>query len=452
MSQSSILAVDDDPLTLKFLEKVLLLAGYQVVATETPTEALEQVRAHRFDLALLDLRLPEMSGIEVLRQIKKHDDSIEIVMATGYPEVKTAIEALKEGAFDYLTKPLNLDELRMCLARALERRFLRGWNGASKGGRSFPSMDGELVGASPQMMRLNQMIAQVAASESAVLILGESGTGKELVAAGVHRLSSRNGQSFIPVNCAAIPPGLLESELFGHARGSFSGAVTDRLGLFRSAQGGTLFLDEIAELPWAVQSKLLRVLQDKEVRPVGSNKSYQVDVRIIAATNRDMDEALATSGFREDLFYRLNVLQVEIPPLRERKEDIPPLVSHFIKRLNQGSGRKVDGIEPEALAALLDFDFPGNVRQLENLIERAHVLGTGTRLRAEDFPVLTPSDSPVSGALPPDDSSFPTLAEAERDLIQKALRWHRGDRKKAAQALGLSPRTLYRRLREFNQS
>jgi len=288
------------------------------------------------------------------------------------------------------------------------------------------------------------MMVKVAATDSPVLIAGESGTGKELVAAGIHRLSPRSRGPFIPVNCGAIPADLLESELFGHVRGAFSGAVADTLGLFRSADGGTVFLDEVAELPAPLQVKLLRVLQEKEVRPVGSAKSHAVDVRVIAATNRRLEEAVREGSLRQDLFYRLDVVRVEIPPLRERKADIPALVAHFLHRFNRRFGREVTGIAPAAMAALMAHDFPGNVRELENLLERAYALGVGREITPGDLPPFSarPEAPPAAGELP-------TLAQAERTLILRALELYGHDKDRAARALGISRRTLYRRLKEY---
>jgi DNA-binding NtrC family response regulator len=446
MEPARILVVDDDPLTLKLLAKTLGLAGYEVVTAESGARALECLTSQVFDAAVVDLRMPEIGGLELLREIKRHASAVEVIMTTAYPEVSTAVEALKQGAYDYLQKPLNLDELRQRMARAVEHRFLRGQVHTLRDRLGERLVVKELVGVSASMTRLKELIAQVAGSDAPVLVEGQSGTGKELVAAAIHRLSKRSREPFIPVNCGAIPPDLMESEVFGHVRGAFSGAISDTLGLFRSAHRGTLFLDEVAELPVALQTKLLRVLQEKEVRPVGSTKTHAVDVRIIAATNRNLHEATRAGHFREDLFYRLNVIRLVIPPLRTRKDDIPVLATHFLRHLNERFGRDVRAIAPAAMAALVAYDFPGNVRELENLLERAYALGANREITPGDLPALTASGAPAAA---PDADRIPTLAETERDLILRALRRFDNDKAQAARALGLSPRTMYRRLKEY---
>ncbi len=443
--RSKVLVVEDDEMIRSLFEDTLVSLGYQVTTASTGARALDLIQGQLFDTVLCDIRMPEMDGLEILRQIKRHDPSVEVVMVTGYPAVQTAVEALKLGAYDYLAKPVRLEELQHVMARLTERRLLRREVSSlrSRLGEQLPLK--ELIGASPEMERVKDVIAKMATTDSPVLIDGESGTGKDLVAAAIHRLSIRSKGPFLPVNCGAVPPDLLESEFFGHVRGAFSGAVADNLGLFRSANGGTLFLDEVAELPPPLQVKLLRVLEEKEIRPVGSARSYPVDVRIVAATNRPLEQAIKDGTLRQDLFYRLNVVRIVMPPLRERKGDLPALVTYFLRQLNQRFDREVRGLTPEAIAALTAYHFPGNVRELENLLERAYALGVrGQIITLADLPALSAGapSAPPAGELP-------TLAQAERELILRALRIHDNDKDRAAKALGISRRTLYRRLKSY---
>ncbi len=445
MDAAKILVVDDEPSILRLLEEALTQWGYQVKCVASGDEALAAIRGDLFDAVLTDIRMPEMSGLDLLREIKRHDDSIEVVMMTGYPTIVSAVEALKEGAYDYLSKPVILDELRHLMARMTERRFLRGEVTSLRERLGEELTVTELVGNSQPMQRVKEIIAKVAATDSPVLIEGESGTGKELVAAAIHRLSPRAKGPFIPVNCSAIPEDLLESEFFGHVRGAFSGAVSDALGLFRGANEGTIFLDEIAELSPALQVKLLRVLQEMQVRPVGSTKAYAVDVRVIAATNRDLDRTVAEGTLRQDLYYRLNVVRISLPPLRTRREDIAAIVNHFVRRFNRRFRRDVRGMTPEALETLNRYDFPGNVRELENLIERAYAMGARDQITLGDLPSLTAgSAAPAVGS-----GAIPQLADVEKELILRALSFYKDDKEAAAQALGISRRTIYRRLKEY---
>jgi DNA-binding NtrC family response regulator len=445
LENPKVLVVDDEAAIRDLLEEALTRWGYQVVKAANGVQATEELRKGKiFEIALLDIRMPEMDGLELLRQIKRHDPATEVIIMTGYPTVGSAVEALKEGAYDYLTKPLILDEIRNLLSHVVERRFLRQEVVSLRSRLGEQLALKEMVGVSPQMARIKEVIAKVAMTDSPVLIEGESGTGKELVAAAIHQLSPRAKKPLIPVNCGAIPRDLLESEFFGHVRGAFSGAVADALGLFRSADAGTLFLDEIAELPPQLQVKLLRTLQEKEVRPVGTSKAFSVDVRVIAATNRHLEEAIRDGSLRQDLFYRLNVVRIHLPPLRERREDIPALVTHFIREFNQRFRREVTGLTREAMESLMTYSFPGNVRELENMLERAYALGAQGEIGLQDLPALQPVTLAVEGNRP-----LPTLADMERELILQALKTFDGDKEKAAQALGLSRRTIYRRLKEY---
>jgi two-component system, NtrC family, response regulator HydG len=446
-----VLIVDDERSILMLLQEALTQWGYQITTAGTAQQAIEALKTQVFDAALTDVRMPDMSGLDLLKEIKKRDESIEVVIMTGYPTISSAVEALKEGAYDYLSKPLILDELRMLMQRLMERRFLRGEVNTLRARLGEELTVNELIGSSPIMQRTKEVIGKVAVTDSPVLIEGESGTGKELVAAAIHRLSVRAKGPFIPVNCSAIPRDLLESEFFGHVRGAFSGAVADALGLFRGAHDGTIFLDEIAELPPELQVKLLRVLQEMQVRPVGSTKAFPVDVRVIAATNRNLEQAMNSGSFRQDLFYRLNVIRIVLPPLRDRRDDVPPLVNHFIRRFNKRFRRDVRGITPDALSALTAYDFPGNVRELENLIERAFALGSREHVTLADLPSLAARTASPMAHSALDSKTVPTLAEVEKDLILRALAVHNNDKEEAARALGISRRTIYRRLKEYGR-
>ena len=447
MDPAKILVVDDERSILVLLKEALGQWGYQVTTAASAAEALGILKSELFDALITDIRMPDMSGLELLREVKKQDESIEVVMMTGYPTIASAVQALKEGAYDYLSKPLILDELRHLMSRMMERKFLRGEIHTLRARLGEELTVNELIGTSVPMERVKEIIGKVAVTDSPVLIEGESGTGKELVAAAIHRLSSRAKRPFIPVNCSAIPQDLLESEFFGHVRGAFSGAVADALGLFRGADEGTIFLDEIAELSPALQVKLLRVLQEMQVRPVGSTKAFPVDVRVIAATNRDLERAMTEGSFRQDLFYRLNVVRVTLPPLRDRREDIPSLINHFLRRFNKRFHRDVRGVAPEALAALTAYTFPGNVRELENLIERAFAMGAREQIAVNDLPSL--SKTPMASTPVTSPESVPALADVERELILKALAVFKDDKEAAARALGISRRTIYRRLKEY---
>src|SRR6266446_1949351 len=446
MDRPRVLIVDDDTDIRGLLGEALTRWGYDPTLAADGREAVELISHQIFDAALVDIWMPEMDGLQVLEQIKRHDPALEVVMLTGNPMVETAVQALKSGAYDYLIKPLNLDELRHLMRQVFEKRFLSREVHSLRSQLADQLAVKDLVGASPAMARVREVIARVADSDSPVLIEGESGTGKELVAAAIHRQSSRGKGPFVPVNCSAIPADLLESEFFGHVRGAFSGAVADSLGLFRSAHGGTLFLDEVAELSPALQAKLLRVLQEKEIRPVGSTKTHVVNARMIAATNKNLEAAVSNGSLRQDLYYRLNVVHIVVPPLRERRADIPALIAYFLRRFNERFRREVKGITPDAMTVLTAYDYPGNVRELENLLERAFALGARDEIERANLPELAARAEP---ATPKSTEPLPTLDQAERDLIARALDRFRNDKEQAARALGLTVRKLYRRIKKF---
>jgi DNA-binding NtrC family response regulator len=445
---NTILVIDDEEIMREILETLLTREGHQVRLAATAAEGLDLIRSMPFDAAIVDVMLPGMDGVTALDEIKKIDDDLPVLMITAFASVENAIAAMKRGAFDYISKPFKNDEVLAVLRNALAQRRLVVENRALRQNlQAHANRFGEIIGKSPRMRQVFDLIIQAAPSRSTILIQGESGTGKELVAAAIHRLSGRAKGPFIPVNCSAIPEDLLESEFFGHVRGAFSGAVSDALGLFRGANEGTIFLDEIAELSPGLQVKLLRVLQEMQVRPVGSTKAHPVDVRVIAATNRDLDRSIADGRFRQDLYYRLNVVRVSLPPLRTRREDIPALVNHFLRRYNRRFRRDVKGITPDALAALSAYDFPGNVRELENVVERAFAMGAREQITLTDLPVLGTASVPAVAT--PASGSVPRLADVEKDLILRALAFYKDDKEAAASALGISRRTIYRRLKEY---
>ncbi|HYR89237.1 MAG TPA: sigma-54 dependent transcriptional regulator [Terriglobia bacterium] len=447
MEPLRILLIEDDEQIRTLLEDRLADAGYDCKSAMSGRAGLALLETGIFDAALLDIHLGDMTGIEVLEAIKRRDPEIDAVLMTGFPEVDTAVQALRLGAYDYLVKPLDWIALQHLLKRIVERRYLQAEVTSLRTRLAEALPVGELIGSSEPVKQVKDTIAKVAPADTVVLIEGESGTGKELIAGAIHRLSARAKGPFVPVNCSAIPGDLMESELFGHQKGAFSGATADNRGLFRTADKGTLFLDEVGELPTQLQPKLLRVLQEKEVRPVGSTQVHHVDVRIIAATNQNLEAAVQSGRFRQDLFFRLNVVRIEPPPLRRIKEDIHALAIHFVRKLNRKFGRQVSSITPDAMAALMNYDFPGNVRELENIMERAYALGANGQISAADLPALVARSKTAGNAAAT--SSPKTLEDLERDLIAATLSANGNDKARAAQALGLSERTLYRRLKKL---
>jgi two-component system response regulator AtoC len=442
-----ILIVDDDPGLRKSLGMLLADDGHDVSAEERATAALERLRAEPFDAVLCDVRMPEMDGLTFLRTYRERGGSALVIMMSAYGGEDAAIAAMKEGAYDYLPKPFRADEVRLTLRKAEERERLRG-RVAVLEAEVARLHDRAVVAASASMRRVLDLAARVAPHATTVLVTGESGTGKEVIARAIHRMSPRRDRAFVAVNCAAIPEQLLESELFGHARGAFTGAVSERRGLFEEADGGTLLLDEIGDLPASLQAKLLRVLQEGTLRRVGETRERRVDVRLIAATARDLAHEVGSGRFREDLFYRLNVVHVAIPPLRERPDDVEELAAVLLERAAVRAGRRLR-FGPGAVAALRERPWPGNVRELENAIERAVVLAEGNVLEAEGF-IERPGRAAARAGGPTEASALSdVVAEAERSAILRALDQAGGNRAAAARLLDVSQRTLYYKMRRY---
>jgi two-component system response regulator HydG len=438
-----ILVAEDDTEMLSLVTEHLEEQGYLVVGALRGAEAVEKLRGGEFDLLLTDLRMPDVDGMEVLRAAKERQPDLPVVLITAFGTIETAIQAIRQGAYDYVTKPCAMAEISLLVRKALEDRRLREENRRLREEVAGRYRLHNLLGASPAMQAVFALIRQAAPGDANVLIAGESGTGKELVAKALHYNSLRSERPFVPINCAAVPAGILESELFGHVKGAFTGAVRARRGLFREAEGGTLFLDEIGDMAPELQAKLLRAIEDRAVRPVGSDEVVPVDMRIIAATNKDLAARIQERSFREDLFYRLAVIPIQLPPLRERREDIPLLAEHFLRRAADAAGKPVQGFTPEAMAALLRHPWPGNVRELENVIERAVILTAGAQI-LPDALLLETSLAPPPSALLAQASRRPTLDELTAEYVALVLREVGGDKDKAAEILGVSKRTLYR--------
>jgi len=441
----TVLVVDDEPSNLTSIEKIFQKDGLRVKTAHSAREALDILRQHRIDVVLTDLMMPAISGLELLRAIKQISPDVEVVMMTAYGTVETAVQAMREGAYDFVEKPLKRMNIVKTARKAAERRSLTLENRQLK--QEISVLTGrEIIGTSPALRRVLDIALQAAPSSATVLVLGESGTGKELLARFIHQHSSRRAAPFVAVNCSALPEAILEAELFGHEKGSFTGAHVRREGRFAKADGGTLFLDEIGELSPTVQVKLLRVLQEGEYEPVGGDTA-KADVRIVAATNKDLRAEVAAGRFREDLYYRLNVIALTSPPLRTRREDVPLLIDHFLGVYCQKNSKPRLGIVREALDKMMDYAWPGNVRELENVIERAVVLSRSDRLGIDDLP------DTVRDAAPSEQSSImfsvgTPLDEVELRLIRETLRHAKGDKSVAAQLLGISTRTIYRKLGE----
>lgn len=437
----NLLVIDDDAVTRELLTEVLQDEGYTVEACESGKLALERAAHDSFDLAITDVRMPEMDGIAVTQALKAQQPSLQVIVMTAFGSVETAVEAIRHGAFDYVSKPMNLEEIKSTVRRALAERHLT--EAPFEGGTPITDTS-VVVGRSPAMVEVYRTLARVAASRSTVLIEGESGTGKELIAAAVHRHSDRAGGRFVAVDCGSLTDSLLESELFGYVRGAFTGAVGEKKGLFEEATGGTIFLDEIGDIGPSMQAKLLRVLQEYEIKRVGGQEWIPVDVRVVAATNRHLEQLVEQGTFREDLFYRLKVVIITLPPLRDRREDIPLLAEYFVRRYAARSGKAIARVTPEAMQLLTDHAWPGNIRELEHCIERAVALANGQ--------VLTPDDlaPELKGSV--DSALFrgaPTLEEVKRRYLAHVLQETGGNISRAASILGVERRSLQRMLRRY---
>lgn len=454
-SMPSILVVDDEPSIREFLQIMLEREGYEVSCAEDGREAINLFEKNPFDVVLADIRMPRMTGFEVLNRIKELSPETKVIMITAFASLESAVESMKVGAYDYITKPFNVDEVKRTVGNALQSR-----EGAEdglqrkreKGNLEF--FEG-MISVSPEMHRIFALIPKAASSKANVLITGESGTGKELVARAIHNHSPRREGPFVTMNCGGVPEQLLESELFGYTKGSFTGAVSDKMGLFQAAHGGTIFMDEIGDLPLPLQVKLLRIVQERSFKPVGGTQEIKVDVRIISATNINLEEQVINGAFREDLFYRLNVIQVRIPPLRERKADIPLLARHFLKQYSQELGKEIRTISSYALKVLLDYSFPGNVRELENIVERSVALETSNIILPESLTLSRYKNESkksefIETDIPPEGID---LAEAvgtlEKRLLLKALEKTNGEMKKAAKLLHIPYRAIRYRLEKY---
>jgi DNA-binding NtrC family response regulator len=447
MKKPSILLIDDDDSMRRVMEFSLVEAGYSVRAAASGEEGLRLLEKESYGAVITDITMPGMSGMDVLARVREIDAHLPVIVITAYGTIESAVEAMKKGAFDYITKPFNRDELRLTLDKALRMRRLERENVELRAEVTDRYRFESIIGASEKLKEILNLAGRVAPSDANVLITGESGTGKELLAKGVHYNSSRAEGPFVAVNCAAIPENLIESELFGHVKGAFTGAIRDREGKFELAGGGTLFLDEIGELRADLQAKILRALQERQVDRVGGSHPISVDVRVIAATNKDIERAVKEGTIREDLYYRLSVIMLHMPPLRDRRDDIPLLVSHFLKKFNAGADLR---IEAEALSTIKAYGWPGNVRELENVIERASVLRRGDVITLADLPdKLKKEKADVASIILnlPDEGI--SLEDLEKNLIVKALEKHRGNQTRAAEYLGITRPTLIYRMEKY---
>ena len=455
MIKDKILVADDEQSMREFLDIMLKKEGYKVSLASNGEEVVKLIDNDLFDLVLLDIRMPKLDGISALKKIKAIAPETIVIMITAYASADTAIKAMKEGAYDYITKPFKVEEIKLIIKNALEKKNLQKENILLKQVVRDRYHFGNIIGQSPKMVVLYDLLEKVSPTKTNILITGESGTGKELVAKAIHYNSPRKEKPFVTLNCGAIPESLIESELFGHMKGAFTDAIATKKGLFEVADEGTIFLDEISELPLLMQVKLLRVLQDKEFKRVGGTEDIRVDVRIISATNKDLEEGVKEKRFREDLFYRLNVIQIKLPPLRDRKEDVQILANHFLKKYSEELNKNIAKISPEALPILLNYEYPGNVRELQNIIERAVALESNQELTAHNLssylneqPLLR--KGPIDIEIPNEGIDLEKMVEdLERTLLLKALDKTKGIKKKAAELLHINFRSMRYRLEKY---
>ncbi len=442
--KTSVLVVDDDDAARGFCAEAMTTLGFATQTAESAARALVLLASGQFDIVLTDVRMPGMSGLDLLKIVKQDYPSVDVVMLTGFGTISSAVQAMKQGAYDYLTKPFKMEDVERVFRRLVEKQELAAENRLLREQLKAHQGFANLIGTSPKMQKVYRLILKVATKRHPVLIIGESGTGKELVARAIHAYSPWSKKPFMPVDCGGLTPALIESELFGHVRGAFTGAVHTRQGLLAAAEGGTVFLDEVAELPVEVQAKLLRVLQEREIKPIGSNERKRLEARIIAATNQELQAAIRRGGFRKELYFRLDVVSIKLPPLRERKSDIPLLVHYFIERYGGGEGG-LSGISIEAMSRLMSYDWPGNVRELENAVQRALALGSGSHIQVKDLPSnLLHHVGPGLG-----EQAIAPLKEQERRAIAQALETTHGDRVRAAKLLGIGKTTIYRKIKEY---
>ena len=449
IEKNTILVVDDDPAHRTMLRALMGGWGYNIFEADDGSAAIEEVKNRYFDLILMDVRMLKVSGLEALAQIKSYNPAIPVIIMTAFSSVETAVDALKKGAYDYLTKPLDFDKLRVTLKRAMEHLQLKEENRLLKRNLSQQFDRQNIIGRSPAMANLLDTVAQVAPSEATVLLTGESGTGKELIAGALHFNSHRKEAPFIKINCAALTETLLESELFGHEKGAFTGADRRKEGCFVQANGGSLFLDEVSEMPLTMQVKLLRVLQEREITRVGGEKVIPVDVRVITATNKDLLQLVKQGAFREDLYYRLNVVGLEIPPLRTREDDIPLLAQHFIKMFASKNKKEIKAFTPKAMDSLLRHAWPGNVRELMNAVERGVVLAQSEYLDDTDLRIFHGGSHENSGPVMLNHETPRPLEEVEKETVLRTLESTGGNKSETARRLGITRKTLHKKLKKY---